>query len=273
MNESNQAQRDYWRTRLAWVERQEQMDLQLGVFGLAAMEALGDISGTNVLDVGCGCGHTTLQLNERVGSGSVVGVDISEKLLEVARRRGSGAIEFIEADAQSHAPQGPYDIIFSRFGVMFFADPIAAFRNLRASTSEVAKLSMVCWQGPEQNPWMTVPNRAAMSLVDLPPRSPDAPDPFSFADSDWVREILEHAGWTNVDVADFRTEVKIGGGVNSRLAALHAYEFSPVKAVVDSDPGIRSDSVVDLMEAALTPHQQDGIVLLPGAAWIVTADN
>ncbi|MBD51741.1 MAG: SAM-dependent methyltransferase, partial [Acidimicrobiaceae bacterium] len=113
MNESNQAQRDYWRTRLAWVERQEQMDLQLGVFGLAAMEALGDISGTNVLDVGCGCGHTTLQLNERVGSGSVVGVDISEKLLEVARRRGSGAIEFIEADAQSHAPQGPYDIIFS----------------------------------------------------------------------------------------------------------------------------------------------------------------
>ena len=273
MNKPNQAQRDYWQTRLAWVDRQEQMDLQLGVFGLAAMEALGDISGMNVLDVGCGCGQTTLQIKERVGNGSVVGVDISEKLLEVARRRGEGAIEFVEADAQLHAPQGPYDVIFSRFGVMFFADPAVAFRNLRASTSDLAKLSMVCWQGPEQNPWMTVPNRAAMTLVDLPPRSPDAPDPFSFANSDWVAEMLEDAGWTNVDVRDFRTEVKIGGGVNSRLAALHAYEFSPVKAVVDSDPDIGSDSVVDLMEAALTPHQEDGIVQLPGAAWVFTADN
>tara|TARA_B100000579_G_scaffold266972_1_gene220189 strand:- start:2907 stop:3728 length:822 start_codon:yes stop_codon:yes gene_type:complete len=273
MNQPNESQRDYWRTRLAWVERQEQMDLQLGVFGLAAMESLGDISGMNVLDVGCGCGHTALQLKERVGSGSIVGVDISEKLLEVARRRAGGAIRFVEADAQLDALEGPYDIIFSRFGVMFFSDPTAAFRNLRASTSEVAKLSMVCWQGPEQNPWMTVPNRAAMTLVDLPSRSPDAPDPFSFADSRRVVDVLELAGWTNVDVRDFRTEVQIGGGVHSRLAALHAYEFSPVKAVVDSDPDIGSDSVVDLMEVALTPYQEDGIVKLPGAAWIFTADK
>jgi len=273
MNKPNQAQRDYWRTRLAWVERQVQMDLQLGVFGLAAIEALGDISGMNVLDVGCGCGHTTLQIKERVGNGSVVGVDISEKLLEVARRRGKGAIEFVEGDAQLLPSQGPYDVIFSRFGVMFFADPEAAFRNLRGSTSEKARLSMVCWQGPDRNPWMTVPNRAAMKLLDLPPRAPDAPDPFSFANSKWVVEMLEQAGWTNVDITNFETEVEIGGGVNPRLAALHAYEFSPFKAVVDSESEMESGPVIDIMEAALMPYQEDGIVKVPGAAWIFTADS
>ena len=271
MNTTNEAQREYWRTRRAWVERQEQMDLQLGVFGVAAMEALQDISQMDVLDVGCGCGHTTLQLKDRVGDGRVVGVDISEKLLDAARSRSQGDVEFLEADAQVDALQGPYDIIFSRFGVMFFADPVAAFRNLRASTSGGAKLSFVCWQGPEKNPWITVPNRAAMTLVELPSRSPDAPDPFSFADPDRITEVLQQAGWTNVDVESFTTEVTLGGGVNSRLAALHAYEFSPVKAVVDSTSSLQPGPVVDVVQEALKPHEKHGIVKLPGAAWVVTA--
>ena len=154
---------------------------------------------------------------------------------------------------------------------MFFADPVAAFRNLRAATSEAAKLSFVCWQGPEKNPWITVPNRAAMSLVELPSRSPDAPDPFSFADPDRVTEILQQAGWTNVDVESFITEVTLGGGVDYRLAALHAYEFSPVKAVVDSNSSLQPGPVIDAMQAALKPHEENGIVKLPGAAWVVTA--
>lgn len=271
MNTANEAQREYWRTRRAWVERQEQMDLQLGVFGVAAMEALQEISQMDVLDVGCGCGHTTLQLKDRAGDGRVVGVDISEKLLDAARSRSQGDVEFLEADAQIDPLQGPYDIIFSRFGVMFFADPVAAFRNLKASTSGDANLSFVCWQGPEKNPWITVPNRAAMTLVELPSRSPDAPDPFSFADPDRVTDILQQAGWTNVDVESFTTEVSLGGGVDSRLAALHAYEFSPVKAVVDSNWNLQPGPVVDAVEAALKPHEKRGVVKLPGAAWVVTA--
>ena len=271
MNTVNEAQREYWRTRRAWVEQQEQMDLQLGVFGVAAMDALQEIPNMDVLDVGCGCGHTTQQLKDRGGEGRVVGVDISDQLLDAARRRNRGEVEFLEADAQVDPLQGPYDIIFSRFGVMFFADPVAAFRNLRAATSEAAKLSFVCWQGPEKNPWITVPNRAAMSLVELPSRSPDAPDPFSFADPDRVTEILQQAGWTNVDVESFITEVTLGGGVDYRLAALHAYEFSPVKAVVDSNSSLQPGPVIDAMQAALKPHEENGIVKLPGAAWVVTA--
>jgi len=273
MNSINEAQREYWRTRWAWVERQEQMDLQLGVFGIAAMDALPEISQMDVLDVGCGCGHTTLQLKDRVGDGRVVGVDISEKLLDAARRRSRGDVEFLEADAQVDPLRGPYDIVFSRFGVMFFEDPVAAFHNLRASTSAGAKLSFVCWQGPEKNPWITVPNRAAMTLVELPSRSADAPDPFSFADPDRVADVLHQAEWTNVDIESFTTEVTLGGGVDSRLAALHAYEFSPVKAVVDSSSSLLHEPVVDVMHAALKPHEENGIVKLAGAAWIVTAST
>jgi len=112
-----------------------------------------------------------------------------------------------------------------------------------------------------------------MALVELPSRSADAPDPFSFADPNRVIEVLQQAGWTNVDVESFTAEVLLGGGVDCRLAALHAYEFSPVKAVVDSNPGLQAGPVVDAVQAALTPYEKDGIVKLSGAAWIVTARN
>ena len=110
-----------------------------------------------------------------------------------------------------------------------------------------------------------------MSLVELPSRSPHAPDPFSFAEPDRVTEILQQAGWMNVDVESFITEVTLGGGVDYRLAALHAYDFSAVKAVVDSNSSLQPGPVIDAMQAALKPHEENGIVKLPGAAWVFTA--
>ena len=273
MSTVNEAQRQYWQTRRAWADHQEQMDIQLEPFGVAAMDTLGEIAESDVLDVGCGCGHTTLQLQKRVKNGHVVGVDISAALLEVARERSEGQIDFVEADAQISALGGPYDFIYSRFGVMFFGDPIAAFKNLRSAASNTAKLSFVCWQGPEENPWITVPNRAAMALVEMPPRGPDAPDPFSFSDQGHVRRILDQAGWRGINISAFKTEVALGGKVASRPAALHAYEFGPVKAVVESGGQVSSEDVLLAIEAALAPYERDGVVQLPGAAWIVTAQR
>ena len=273
MSIANEAQRKYWQTRHAWVDHQAQMDIQLESFGIAAMEALGEISQSHVLDVGCGCGHTTLQLQQRVGNGSVVGVDISAALLNVARSRSEGRADFVEADAQITPLGGPYDFIYSRFGVMFFGNPIAAFENLRSAASNKAKLSFVCWQGPEKNPWITVPNRAAMTLVEMPPRAPDAPDPFSFADPEHVTQILHQAGWSGIDICPYRTEVAVGGRVGLREAALHAYEFGPVKAVAESTGQVPSEDVLRAIEDALAPYEIDGVVQLPGAAWIATAHN
>ena len=273
MSIANEAQRKYWQTRRAWVDHQEQMDIQLESFGIAAMEALGEITDSDVLDVGCGCGHTTLQLQGRVGSGGVVGGDISAALLTVARLRSEGRVDFVEADAQITPLGGPYDFIYSRFGVMFFGDPIAAFENLRSAASDKAKLSFVCWQGPEENPWITVPNRAAMALVEMPSRGPDAPDPFSFSDPEHVTQILYQAGWRGIDIVPYKTEVAVGGRVGLREAALHAYEFGPVKAVVESNGEVSSERVLRAIEDALKPYELNGVVQLPGAAWVATAQN
>ena len=273
MSTVNEAQRKYWQTRQAWVDHQVQMDIQLESFGIAAMAALGEITESDVLDVGCGCGHTTLQLRQRVGNGRVVGVDISAALLAVARLRSEGQVDFLEADAQITPLGGPYDFIYSRFGVMFFGDPVAAFENLRIAASDRAKLSFVCWQGPEENPWITVPNRAAIAFVEMPPRGPDAPDPFSFSDPEHIRQILGQAGWRGINVSAYKTEVAVGGRVNLRAAALHAFEFGPVKAVVESGGEVSSGDVLRAIEDALAPYERDGVVQLPGAAWVVTAQN
>ena len=271
MTKTNETQREYWRNRRAWVDRQEQMDSQLEVFGLAAIEALGDISGTKVLDVGCGCGHTTLELHSRVGNGKVVGVDISDKILEVARSRSNEAIKFVEADAQVNELGGPYDAIFSRFGVMFFEDPVAAFGNLKAASTSAGRLSFVCWQQPAQNPWMTVPNRTALEFVELPSRAPGSPDPFAFSDPNYVSEVLEGAGWINVEIEDFQAEVELGGGVNAMEAAVHAYDFGPFKAVVEEHPEVSPSEIIEAMKRSLEPYQTNRGVVLPGAVWLVTA--
>ena len=156
---------------------------------------------------------------------------------------------------------------------MFFADSVAAFTNLRSSTITSGQLSFVCWQGPEENPWITVPNRAGMALVDLPPRAPQAADPFAFSNPGVVERNLSEAGLKGIEIHIFQLEVPLGGGVDVRSAALHAFEFSPVKAALDSASTVESDEVIDVIVKALAPHEQNGIVRLPGAVWVVTAQN
>jgi hypothetical protein len=112
-----------------------------------------------------------------------------------------------------------------------------------------------------------------MALVDLPPRAPQAADPFAFSNPGAVEGILSEAGWENIDIRSFQTEVPLGGGVDVRSAALHAFEFSPVKAALDFAPTVDSDEVIDVIAKALAPYEQNGIVRLPGAVWVVTAQN
>src|SRR5262249_38336345 len=149
-----------------------------------------------VLDVGCGCGDSTVDLARRVApDGTVVGMDISAVMLErarqTAREQGVNA-RFEHADAQTHAfAPASFDVLFSRFGVMFFADPTAAFANLRSALRPGGKLAFVCWQSLAENPWMLVPLGAAFQIIPPPPMpAPDAPGPFAFADQSRVRSIL-----------------------------------------------------------------------------------
>src|SRR6201996_5082180 len=192
-----------------WVEMARVTDQLFESLATPLLEAAGD-GATALLDVGCGAGFTTLALARELGPGArTVGADISEPLLAAARERADAAgvsIEFILRDAQTvdFAPAS-FDLIVSRLGVMFFADPVAAFANLRGAATEGGRLRFICWRDPAENPFMTLTARATAHLLDLPPRVPDTPGPYGLADPERTRGILADAGWDSIDVRRFDT--------------------------------------------------------------------
>lgn len=272
----NLAQVEYWNATVGetWARFQDQLDRQLAPMGAEAMRALDATAGESLIDIGCGCGHTTLELARRVGpEGSVTGVDISHPMLEVARHRATLApdlpIRFREADVQSaDLGEAGFDAAFSRFGVMFFSDPSMAFANLHRALKPGGRLAFVCWRPFADNPWMGAPLAAALPFIPAPkPIDPLVPGPFAFADADRVRSILTGTGFTAIDIRSYDT--RIGGGDVEHALAL-GFHIGPLGAALREDPS-RAEQVVDavrrVFEAYLTP---DG-VLMPAAAWIVTA--
>ena len=190
---------------LTWVEAQEPLDRLFGPFEKLLVETVVARGARSVLDVGCGTGATTLAIARALRGGNSVGIDISEPMLGLAsaraEREGLPAV-FVRADAETHAFEpASFDTIVSRFGVMFFADPVRAFTNLRTAVRRSGDLALVAWRGPDENPFMTAAERAAAPfLPDVPPRRADAPGQFAFADSRRVRGILERSGWAEIDI-------------------------------------------------------------------------
>src|SRR5438309_1620679 len=200
--EANAEQIRYWNEAAGpkWVSFQKVIDAQIAPLGERAMDRASIAPGERVIDVGCGCGDTTITLARRVGpAGLVLGIDISapmlERAAETARAAGLANVRFENADAQTHRlSPGAFDVVYSRFGVMFFADPVAAFTNLRAALRPGGRLAFVCWRSLAENPLFTAPMAAAAKhLPPLPPPHPNAPDPFAFADRARVAQILETA--------------------------------------------------------------------------------
>ncbi|MGL4543820.1 MAG: class I SAM-dependent methyltransferase, partial [Polymorphobacter sp.] len=214
---ANAEQIDYWNAKAGetWARFQEQLDRQIAPLGAAGIRALAPQPGERILDIGCGCGATTLALAAEVApGGSVLGLDISQPMLDVARRRAAGVanVAFREADAQTDDfGRGGFDAIFSRFGVMFFADPQAAFANIATKLAPGGRLTFVCWRPLVENDWMRVPLAAALPLLPpLPPPDPLAPGPFAFADPDRVRALLTGAGWHSVNVEPWDADIGSG---------------------------------------------------------------
>lgn len=272
MSEANAQQVAYWNESAGptWAELQAPLDRQLAPLGRRAMSELDLGPGRRVLDIGCGAGETTLSLAQ-TGT-EAVGVDISRPLLEIARSRSEGRAEvtFLEADAQTHPfPPGSFDAVFSRFGVMFFADPAAAFANIRQALKPGGQIAFVCWRTPAQNPIMSLPMQAALAHVDAPPAPPEpgAPGPFAFADPDRVRAILAAAGFENVAITAH--DEAIGPGDLETTLAL-ALRVGPLGALLRENPAKR-DAVIAAVRAALAPYDGPDGVKLGSATWIVTA--
>lgn len=272
----NAAQIAYWNEGAGptWAALQVQLDRQLGPLGRATEAALKPQAGERLLDVGCGCGETSLELARAVGpTGSVTGLDISRPMLEIARSRGAEAglanVEFLEADAQtSPLETGAYDGLFSRFGVMFFADPTAAFTNLRRALKPGGRLAILCWRSPDQNPIMTLPMASVAHLFPpAPPPEPGAPGPFAFADPKRVETILSGAGFTDIAITPHDEEIGAGSLDDTLSLTLRV---GPLGGMLREHPEVR-DQAVGILRDTLATHAGPDGVKLGSATWIVTA--
>jgi len=264
----------YWdRAGKVWVEQQALLDRIYQPIARAVVEAADLRNGEAVLDVGCGSGATTFEAAWRVGpTGRAVGVDISPALVELARRRagedGLEGVEFLHADAQAHVFEAGFDAIVSRFGVMFFPEPVAAFANLRAPLKPSGRLAFACWRGPEDNPIATIPLAAAAPLLPSLPRfEKDAPGRFGFADPDRVRAILEASGWRNVviDRLDDPTPVSAEELLTMSL------RVGPLNPILAGEGEAVRAAVRDAVAEALAPSVKDGVARMHSACWLVTA--
>lgn len=260
-----------------WAAQQEQMDRTIRPYGEAALKAAAPRAGEYALDIGCGCGDTSLALARAVGEGGrVLGLDISHPMLEVARARagaeGLTNVRFDEADAAEADVDGGADLLFSRFGVMFFADPPAAFGRLRRALKDGGRLAFVCWRPPVDNPWAVVPLSAAFAGagIDPPKSDPHAPGPFAFADADRVRGILAGAGFAEATATPFEHLMHLGP--NPREAAENSARQGFAARVTRLAGEDKLPQIIDAIEQALIPLAgPDGKVALPGRAWIFTA--
>jgi SAM-dependent methyltransferase len=276
----NAEQIAYWNGAggASWAAAAARMDRELDRLGKMAMDALAPSAGSSVLDVGCGPGTTTVELAGRVGPrGRVLGLDVSGPLLEIARRRaavsGCGNVRFVQADAQDIALRASFDTVFSRFGVMFFTNPAAAFASLRAAARPGGRLGFVCWQRRADNPWFSAGRAAldAAAAAQAPPTAADGePGPFAFADSGRVSRILRAAGWRDVQARPAADQLVLDETMVAERVAF-AVGQGPAAAVLAAAGDSARAQAARRVRAALRAFERDGAVRFDRAVWVVTA--
>lgn len=273
----NTEQADYWNATEArhWVDQDERYDRMLRPFNHHLFDAADIGSGAQVLDVGCGCGHTTCAAARLVAPGQVVGVDLSGPMVEQARkvaaREGIDNVRFEQADAQAHTFEpAVFDAAISRFGVMFFADPVAAFANIGAALRDGGRLAFVCWRGLLENDWISVPAGAVVQHVPLPDLGDaTAPGPFAFADGDRVAGLLQAAGFAEVALEPVSELIWLGRDVDYTIDFITGTAFA--HTVLDPAPPDAVARAVDAARGALAPYESDDGVILGSSAWLVRA--
>ena len=274
--ELHQDQVDYWNGpgAASWVEEQKNTDAFLKPVQDALLAHAAVQAGQTVLDIGCGCGVTTIALARQVGHrGRVIGADVSTPMVAQARRLSAGLanVEYIVVDAATHPfPAAIADLMISRFGVMFFGDPTAAFANMHKALKPTGRLVFACWRKIDENKWMQLPLHAAYEHVPrLPKPGPEDPGPTSFADPERVTRILTGAGFAkpSFTAVDVMLDVALGGGIER--AVYQSMRIGPASRALLDQPAELVAKAEQSIRAALAPHAKGDSVPLPGAIWLV----
>lgn len=274
----NADQIDYWNGEAGdkWTRHRVSQDRMLAPLGALSLAAAAVVPGERVIDVGCGCGDSSLALARAVApQGQVTGIDISEQMLGEARVRAGEEpalpLGFIKADAASHAfPGGDIDVVHSRFGVMFFNDPHAAFANLARALRPGGRIAFICWRPLSENEWVREPLAVAARLAELPPiPPPGTPGPFAFGDRDYLVSILAAGGFTDHDIVPHDRPVVMGESLEEGLNKI--VDNSPVsRALGGAEEALRArvtEAIGEAMQSYMTP---EGLTL-GTATWLVTA--
>lgn len=291
--ESDRQQREDWNgdNGARWVQHQEGVDRLLARFLEAGLQAAAPRPGEHVLDVGCGCGASTLALADAIApDGAALGVDISAPMLRRAQDRATeragatgstgSTVDFACADAAGHAfPAASFDLLFSRFGVMFFGDPLAAFTHLRGAMKPGGRAAFVCWRSPAENDWLRLPGEvAAPFLPPLPPMDPDAPGPFAFARPDRLAAILTGAGWQAPVLERFDHRIRLGldpargpAGDPVQAALDDLLRVGPLMRRLRDQPDEVRGRALGAVRAELLRQQDADGFGLNAAVWVVRA--
>jgi SAM-dependent methyltransferase len=273
MPPANEAQRAQWNGEggAHWVAGADERDRILQPVADALLAAAALQPGEDVLDVGCGCGVTTLAAVDRVAPGTVTGADISSVMLSVARERATGrvGVTFLEADVQTDPFEPRFDVVLSRFGTMFFDDPGAAFTNLHGAARPGGRLCIATWQPLAANEWLTVPGAVLLERGSLPDLVDPGPGMFAQSDPDDVRAVLGAAGWQQVEVEPVPVDLVLG--VDARAAAAYLAETGIARRVLDTIRPDEQPAAIAAVTDVLAGYEGDDGVRLGAGIFIVTA--
>lgn len=259
-----------------WVTRQAHTDVTLAPVVEALLAFAAPRAGERVLDVGCGCGASTLDFARAVGpSGRVAALDISGPMLAEGEARAAAAgvtnVDWRRADPGTAALDA-FDLLTSAFGTMFFGDPVAAFTNMRHAADSDARMAIVCWRSLAENPWMEVPmNAVARHLPPRPEPVPHAPGMFAFADPDYVSDVLTAACWATpcFEMLDIDLDIAAGHGLEE--AVVQSMQIGAVNSWLRNQPAEIALAAVASIRQALTPYARGRSVRLRGAAWLISS--
>ena len=276
----NAEQIEYWNGDAGnrWAHYQDKLDRMLQPFSDAVLRLGAVRTGERVVDVGCGCGATTFEIAAHAGAaGHTLGVDISQPMIARARQRAAAlnsSAEFMLADASTHTfPPGSFDLLASRFGIMFFLEQVPAFTHMRKALTAGGRVAFACWRPMKENAWVSVPLFAALPHIPKQePAVPGAPGPFAFDDRDRFHGVLKSAGYSTIEIEPFDATLVVGSGPDPVADALQqTLDIGPLSRIFRELDDTQRAGTADAVREALTHHVGPEGVALGGAIWLVTA--